>query len=296
MKVLVTGGGGFLAAWLVRRLLKAGHQPVIFDLSDDRRFHRDTIQDAAADLEWIVGDITSAEDVSNAMSGRDRVVHLAGVQTPFCKDKPIAGAMINVIGTLNVFEAARQQGIDRIIYTSSGGAFGIPSPGEPVPITHYGVYKLANEGNARTYWYENGMSSIGFRPFIVYGKGRDAGLTACVTQACRAAAQGEPFNIPLTGPLAMVYVDDVAAACAAAVEVEFSGAHTINLPGTQSTIETVVALIKSIVPDARITCSGETIPSISDVENNFETPLLGLGAETELAEGLRRTIELYRED
>src|SRR5688572_31521795 len=107
--------------------------------------------------------------------GITHIVHLAAVLMPFCQATPVAGGMVNVIGTLNLFEAARDCGRPvRIVYASSSAVWG---PGEgyeqralseedPLrPATHYGVFKQANEGNARVFYATNGISSIGLRPW-----------------------------------------------------------------------------------------------------------------------------------
>ena len=112
------------------------------------------------------------------------VIHLAGLQVPTCRADPILGAKVNVLGTLAVFEAVRLAGdqVKRLVYASSAAVFGPPEkyPTGPladdvplVPATHYGVFKCCNEGNARIYFQDFGLSSIGLRPWTVYGVGRD---------------------------------------------------------------------------------------------------------------------------
>src|SRR5258706_3102744 len=88
----------------------------------------------------------------------------------------------------------------------------------PFPLTHYGDFKLAGEGCARAFWEDDRMPSIGFRPLVVYGPGREVGLTAGPSLACRAAARGEPYVIPFTGETDLLYVDDMAACFEIAVE------------------------------------------------------------------------------
>src|SRR6185295_20348913 len=115
-----------------------------------------------------------------------RVVHLAGLQVPFCRADPVLGARVNVVGTVNVFEAVtrRRDRIPGIAWASSAAVYCAddPSPapesGGLRPATHYGVYKLANEGTARIYWADDGVPSIGLRLYVVYGPGRDQGMTS----------------------------------------------------------------------------------------------------------------------
>ena len=295
MRVLITGGGGFLGAWVAKRLLLADFRIRIMDsqLSQDRIQTITGIQ-LSPSIEWLEGDIANSKEVLLAAKDCHAIVHLAGVLTPMCRHDPLRGAQINVIGTLNVFEAARLHKIARVIYTSSGGVFG-PSNGQvPFPTTHYGAYKLANEGSARAYWEDHQIASIGMRPFVVYGPGRDSGLSAGPSLACRAAALGETYAIPFTGSAGMVYVDDVAAAYEAAVKSTFTGAHTLNLTGHIATMQEVVAAIDLVVPNAHVSCEGPPLPSAADSVNEYNNGLLPLGAERSLLEGVRETIHYYQ--
>lgn len=294
MKVLITGGGGFLGAWLVRRLLDAGIEVRIFDLGAKRDVVAAQIGLARADaLEWHTGDISQYEPVLRAAEGCDQIIHLAGVLTPACRDQPWMGLGINVTGTLNIFEAAKACGIRRVIYTSSGGVFGPKDTDTPLPTTLYGTWKLANEGIGRTYWHEAGIANIGFRPFVVYGPGRETGLSAGPTLACKAAAMNQPYMIPISGKAGMVYVDDVAAAYCAAVQADLNGAYTMNLPGQVASMDDVASLIREQVPTADIRVAGSPLPSAYGVANDWSNGVLQLPPETSLRDGIRQTIAFY---
>ena len=295
MKILITGGGGFLGAWLIRRLLAAGIEVRIFDLGTKRDMVAAQIGKAQAQaLEWRTGDISQYEPVLQASEGCDGVIHLAGLLTPACRERPWMGMAVNVAGTLNVFEAARVCGMRNVIYTSSGGVFGPDDSDIPLPTTLYGTWKLANEGIGRTYWHEAGIASIGFRPFVVYGPGRETGLSAGPTLACKAAATNQPYAIPVSGNAGLVYVDDVAAAYCAAVQADVKGAHTMNLPGEVASMDHVVSLIRELVPSADIGVTGSPLPSAYGVANEWANGLLQLPAETSLRDGIRQTIDFYK--
>lgn len=294
MRVLVTGGNGFMGAWIIRRLLARGCHVRVFDRTEERRLV-DAIAgpDSASGVSWHTGDIAQAADVLAAMDGCGGVIHLAGVLTAFCAAEPVRGAEINLIGTLNVFDAAIAHGLDRVIYTSSAGVFGPDDPVNPAPASHYGAFKLACEGSARAYWTGRGMPSVGFRPFIVYGPGRETGVSAGPTLACRAAARGEGYAIPFTGTVGMVYVEDVAAAYEAALFGPCAGARVLNLAGEPADMNTVIALIRDQVPGAALSCEGPPLPITAGVVSD---PMDGLDAPpTPLAEGLARTIAFYRQ-
>ena len=170
------------------------------------------------------------------------VIHLAGLQVPVCRADPLLGARINVLGTLAVFEAVRQsQGqIERLVYASSAAVFGPPGSypegrlDDEValrPATHYGVFKCCNEANARVYFADHGLSSIGLRPWTVYGVGRDFGMTSEPTKAIKSLALNRPYHISYGGLQDFQYVDDVATTFLRCLKAPYSGAKSYNLRG-----------------------------------------------------------------
>jgi UDP-glucose 4-epimerase len=283
MHVLITGGGGFLGAWLARRLTAAG---LLRDIAGSQ---------IADKIDWRSGDVTEAAQVTAAAEGCDGIVHLAGILTPACKADPIRGARINLLGTLNIFNAAKALRIERIVYASSAGVYGPNDGRTPFPTTHYGAFKLACEGSARAFWEDAGIASIGFRPYIIYGGGRDIGLTAGPSLACRAAARGEAYDIPYSGSAGLVHVDDVTAAFEMALLRELDGAHVFNLVGEVASNEDVVAAIREVVPGAAVGIHGPGLPIVSDIEEGDLRKVLAGLPRTGLRDGVRRTIDYYRQ-
>lgn len=126
------------------------------------------------------------------------VIHLAALQIPACRTDPVRGMSVNAVGTLNVFEAAVAHGINHVAWASSIAVFGdrndypsgaIRDDAARLPRTIYGVTKVAAEDAAKVYWNDQGLSSVALRPWVVYGPGRDQGLTSEPTRAMVAAAQ-----------------------------------------------------------------------------------------------------------
>jgi nucleoside-diphosphate-sugar epimerase len=300
MRVLVTGGSGFLAAWVMRRLLDHGLSVRAFDLRAGSPLLEALAPRHAASVQWITGDIAVAQDVTHALADCDAVIHLAGVLTPACARDPVRGAQINLIGTLNVFEAARAAGLKSVLYASSAGVFGPDDGAVPFPQTLYGAFKLACEGAARAYWFDHGIASVGFRPLVVYGAGRERGSSAGPSLACRAAARGEPYTIPFTGSTGLVFADDVAAAYEAALFRSFEspetmrGAHAFTLAGEIVPVDQVIARIGAIVPGARIGADGAPLPiATSFPDDPALTKLLPGLPNTSLEQGLRLTVSFY---
>jgi UDP-glucuronate 4-epimerase len=215
---------------------------------------------------------------------------------------------VNVVGTVNVFEAAarRRASINRVVYASSAAVYDAADalPGEQVahgaigqPMTLYGVYKQANEGLARVYQQDAGVSSIGLRPYIVYGVGRDQGLTSGPTKAMLAAAVNRPFHIPYGGRGAYQYTDDVAAAFIAATRAPFEGAAIFNVPGQTVDMAAIVQAIRDATPvgGARITWAEQGLPFPSDYESAPFERVIGPTPVIPLAEGVARTVQKFAE-
>jgi UDP-glucose 4-epimerase len=295
MRVLITGGRGFIGAWTARVLLHGGHAVRTFDKQPDRALF-DTIAgpDDGARVKHRTGDVTDLADVEAAVEGCDAIVHLAAVLIPTARKDPLLGARVNVLGTLHVFEAAKTHGVRGIAYASSAAVFGAVDGVHPEPTTHYGAYKLCNEGNARAYWHDAGIRSIGLRPATVYGPGREIGVTADPTLAMRAAAEGRSSTIRFTGSTGMDYVEDVATIFARAATQTPDGAFAFSLQGQLATIDEVIGAIRAVVPGADVRAEGPPLPMVAEVD---ETPMLAHFPalhRTPLNEGTRATIDFYR--
>src|ERR1044071_4092311 len=124
----ITGAQGCIGSWIVKALVERGDRAVLFDRSDDSRRLAAIMDDAdLAKVRFITGDIADGVAVRMALSFSEaqRVIHLAGLQVPTCKADPVSGALVNVIGTLNVFEAAKKLSIKQIVYASSAAVYGL---------------------------------------------------------------------------------------------------------------------------------------------------------------------------
>ncbi len=294
MRVLVTGGLGFIGAWTARVLVDRGHEVRTFDVHGERALFEAIVGDRARAVPHTIGDITDADAVDAAVAGIEGIVHLAAVLIPTARKDPLLGARINVLGTLHVFESAKRHGVRGIAFASSAAVFGPHDGIHPEPRTHYGAYKLCNEGCARAYYDDAGIRSVGLRPATVYGPGREIGVTADPTLAMRAAAEGKPYRIRFTGATGMDYVEDVATIFARAATEAPDGAHSFSLQGQLATMEDVLAAICAVVPDADVGAEGAQLMFAAQLD---EEPLRAAFPDlkrTPLAEGTRKTIDFYR--
>ena len=304
----ITGAQGCIGSWIVKALAGRGDTAIVFDRSEDTR-RLDAIMEPR-DLERvrvIAGDITDVSGVRAALeaSGARRIIHLAGLQVPTCKADPVAGAFVNVIGTLSVFESAKAIGAERVVYASSAAVFGAGDADHPVdestacePATHYGVFKRTNEGNARVYFLDYGLNSVGLRPLTVYGVNRDTGLTSDPTKAMKAAVLGLPFHIRFSGATDFQYVADTAAAFIACADRAPEGAHVFNLHGETVEVARIAQLINqnSMTPGGKlVTYGGPPIPIASAINDAAIKRALGDLPSTPLAAGTHETMQRFAE-
>ena len=267
-RFLITGSEGCIGAWVLRQLVAEGVPCVAFDLAaSGRRLRQIAGDDVADSITYAQGDLTLDGDMERVMAEHapTHIVHLAGLQVPFVAADPVLGALVNVAGTVRVLEAARHSGgtVRGLSYASSAAVYD-PS-GELRPRTLYGVYKRCNEETARHYAESLGVSSVGLRPWTVFGVGRDQGVTSAPTSAIQAVVRGESYEIPYTGSMAMQYTADVAAAFVAAARAHPAEPASYDLPGVVMSVDEVIAGIEAAVPGAsgRITSTGAELPIVA---------------------------------
>ena len=308
MRILVTGAQGCIGAWTVKALLDRGLDVIVYDLDPHpRRLELIAPAEQVSRVRIHTGDIEDTAKIK-ALVKEERIthiVHLAAQLMPVCQANPVTGARVNVIGTLNIFEAARDAGWPvRVVYASSSAVWGPEeaygagklTEADPLkPCTHYGVFKQANEGNARVFYSLNGISSIGLRPWTVFGVGRDAGLTADPTLAIKALAMGKKFQIRLTGYMDLQYVEDVAEGFVQCLLSPLEGAHVFNLEGTVVTMADFIDELERARPGARelITAQGPQVPVAYRMDGaQLRTLVTGI-PRTPLNTGIRKTLDHF---
>jgi UDP-glucose 4-epimerase len=293
MNVIVFGGAGFLGSWIVKKLIESDYNVTVFDLRIDNYLLKKLIGDKVSQVKFITGDITNYDQVLSSINKIDYVINLAGLMTPDCGKNPILGAQVNILGAINVFEAVKDHGISFVVYASSAGVFGQNDKYFPFPETHYGSYKLAVEGIARAYFLENKISSIGIRPFVIYGPGREVGGTAGVTLACKAAKEGTSFSVNFSGSAGFVYVEDVASLAKLSLEKYPLGANTININGITTSVKNFTKIIKNQIPLANISIKGDALPVVDEILGGSPKELFKEFQYTSLENGINETIDFY---
>lgn len=310
-RTLVTGALGCIGAWTVWTLVEAGEAVVAADKGADRKRLDLVMGRAAADRVVLVeNDVTDLAAVEALLDEHDisHVIHLAALQVPFSKADPPLGAAVNVVGTVNVFEAVKRRGagMGPVVYASSIGKYSTvdidPDDGilhedaTVTPINHYGVFKHANEGTARVYAADDGVASVGLRPMVVFGPGRDQGLTSGPARAILAAVVERDFEIAFGGRVLLQYAADVAAAFVRASRSTPAGAPVYNLDGILVSVDDFIAALDRVVPGsaARISRSDALLGLPEAIETTSLAELGPLPA-TPLEEAIAASVALYRE-
>jgi len=305
--ILVTGASGCIGGWVVKNLVEQGRRVIAFDLFPENLQKLLLIMSEAdlAKAEVIGGDVSNLDDVRMAFAkGIDQVIHLAALQLPFCKADPVKGARVNVVGTQNVFQAAKEAGLAKVVYSSStavygnaadypGGVFDHWSP--LLPKSFYGAYKQDNEVSAQVWYADEGVASIGIRPFVVYGPLRDQGMTSTPTAAIKAAVKGEAYEISYGGEAEFQYADDTAKAFIAAADAEAAAAQCYNLGGGTVSMERIVAAIEAACPRARgkITFQDKPLPFPRHNDTGALEKAVGKLRWTPLEEGIAQSAAYF---
>ncbi|MEZ6183548.1 MAG: NAD-dependent epimerase/dehydratase family protein [Planctomycetota bacterium] len=311
-RYLVTGGAGFIGSHLAEALLARGDEVRVLDCFDpyyDPAIKRATAAELEAQgVELIEGDLRQLEDVRRAVADTDGVVHLAarpGVRASI--EDPHTTFAINVTGTLNVLEALRAQGPQRLVFASSSSVYGGDATApfreaEPAsrPLSPYAASKRANELMAATYVELFGLGAIGLRFFTVYGpRGRP---DMAIGKFLRRVYLGE--SIPLFGDGSVIrdftYVDDIVRGVVAALDRVQPGEYLVsNIGGGATTsMRELLALIEEVsgktLEIERLPAAAGDMP-LTHADLTHAQSLLGFESRVPLREGLERTAAWTRQ-
>ena len=307
-KYLVTGATGSIGSWVLKNLqaddseIVAGHHSgdfhrVRFLLDDEQMSRINFIQFDVGNFEQVL-DVVAEQKITH-------IIHLAGLQVPFCKADPVRGAWVNVQGTVNIFEAARKfsERIQGLTYASSVAVYGPDESYEKRPVedaaplwpnTLYGIYKMADEHISRVYWQDWQIPSVGIRPAITYGVGRDQGLSSDISKAILAAAAGVPFKIKFSGEVCLQLNHDAARIFIAACRAGHKGNLIGNLRNDVIEVSDFVELLLELAPEAKISYEPDApLPFPMDLDDAVIRGLLGEVPHTPLREAVKINLRDY---
>ncbi|MBI1299068.1 NAD-dependent epimerase/dehydratase family protein [bacterium] len=305
---LLTGSLGCIGAWVLRNLVSEGANIVASDLATDPIRPGQLLSDEELSrIHFTKLDVTDRKAVVGMVAehGITHIIHLAGLQVPFCRANPSVGAAVNVVGTVNIFEAAREHWgqVKGLSYASSLAVLGpshlytdtpVRDDVDRIPQTLYGVYKTANEETARIYWQDWQIPSTALRPYIVYGVARDQGMTSDIAKAILATVAGKPYHIKFGGPVALQYADDVAKMFIACARSGYQGATSCNLRNDVLDVAEFVAVLKEELPSAEVTFNADNLlPFPADLDDSGLRSIIGDIPHTSLRAAIRDTADRF---
>jgi UDP-glucose 4-epimerase len=305
MKVLVTGGAGFIGNHIVTKLVADGHQVTVLDnLSRGNKLS----PSVEAEIELVVGDVRDEATVMRAAKGCGRIFHLAAVLgVDLVAENPVEAMETEVFGTRNVVTAALAHGAERVVYASTSGVYGrmtveqaVDENASVAPNSSYAVAKRYNEIYLKSIWQKHGLSSVAIRYFNVYGPKQDERMV--IPRFFSQAMAGKPLTVFAGGKQTrdFTYIDDVAEATVALGEmVRDSEIVNISYSREYSILELAEAITKLVGSSSTIE---QVRPAIDrddfEVERRFGSSLhlqsiVGFSPRVPLAEGLRRTYDWF---
>jgi len=308
MRVLVTGGGGFIGSHLAARLVADGHEVRVLDnFATGLRSNIDAI---GGDVELVEGDIQSYERAHNAVRGCEIVFHQAALPSvPRSIQDPLTSNATNVIGTLNILLAARDENVRRVVYASSSSVYGA-NPTLPkredmatLPISPYATAKLASEGYCRSFGVGYGLETVALRYFNVFGARQDptSQYAAVIPNFIAALLDDRPVTIFGDGEQSrdFTHVDNVVQANLLAIDAPDVSGRVFNVAyGHKVTLNELVTELQELIGTEAETIyaprrPGDVPHSLASLERARTE--LGYEPKVDLREGLTRTIEYYRE-
>jgi UDP-glucose 4-epimerase len=303
VRILVTGGAGFIGSHLVERLLAAGHRVRVLDnLSTGKQANLPS----HGDLEFVAGDVRDSAQIDPAVAGTEAIFHLAAVASVQASvDDPISTHGANFIGTLNLLEAARRHGVARFLYASSAAVYGdtaqLPVAESSVlrPLSPYAADKLAGEHYLFFYARKHGLAATAFRFFNVYGPRQDPSspYSGVISIFVESAKMGRPVTIFGDGEQSrdFVYVSDLVEVLYRSLENSATHGEVLNVGrGVECTLRQVLQELEQLYgrPVERRHESprvGDIRRSCANVERLMRT--LTYKPETPIGVGLKRLLE-----
>jgi len=309
MRVLITGGAGFIGSNLARFLLDSSEPAEVRVIDDLSTGFRENLN--GLDVDLVERSILDCDALIKAATGMDAIVHLGAIPSvPRSIANPRASHEANTTGTLNVLEAARETGIEHVIVASSSSVYG-SNPKFPKsefdwtrPMSPYAVSKQATEGYALAYQYSYGLKTLAFRFFNVYGPGQAAGhaYAAVIPKFLDAALNGRPLEIHGDGTQSrdFTFVDTVCAVIEDALRRQVFSPDPVNLAyGTNTTLLELISLMEDQLGhpvEKNFTAQRVGDVRASQADNTRVRELFPEVQPVSLEQGLASTLEWFTND
>ena len=304
---MITGGAGYVGSYLIYKLLQEKHE--VFSIDDMSNGDYSYLEGLIEPEHIVVGDIRDAELLDNLFEDVDAVVHLAAIPGLVrCNENPEEAVSVNVYGTYQVLEAARKQGVKKVIFSSSAASYGIPrslpvKEDHPLnPMNLYGVTKLAGEKLMRVYYDNYNIETITLRFGNIYGVGLFSKDNTVIPKFVRMGLEGNTLTIYGDGSSTReyVHVDDVVQSIMRATSSTGKGGEVYNVGGHSIKIRDIADKVtKAILETQDKKIESSNLPERSGetkyLEYNIDkvTSELGYKPTWNVDMGIRQLIEYF---
>lgn len=307
MSVLITGGSGFIGAYVARRLIQDGRRVVTLDNLPSNVIHNVLTPEEISQVHFATGDVSSFGDVAHAIcdNGVDRVVHLASLLHPASNENPPLAVQVNIQGQTTILEAARVFDLKKIVWASSVVVFGsrdshaqrvLPNDATHHPVNLYGATKSFDEFLTEHYIREWGIDALGLRFTVVYGPGRVRGASAFVNELVKPAL-GEPATVPFGDDVVdWQYVEDIADLIVKCVDVPRTKTPVFNTQFDRRSIREAGAYVTELIPSARITYEPGEFGIAWELDDSVLQEEIGFEPKFPMERGLREVMEHARRE
>lgn len=310
MKVGITGGAGYIGSTLVKRLTEMNHDIVSID-NESIGSYEYLIKEETEYTQLITGDIRNPKLLEKSWEGCDAIAHLAALPgLVLCKNKPEEAVSVNIFGTYNVLSAARNLGINRVVFCSSAAVYGEPSKlpvtedHELNPLNLYGVTKLAGEKIMKTFHLNENIDTVNLRFGNIYGIGLYTRWDTVIPKFVKQALNGEPLTIYGDGEASrdFVHVEDITNAIILGVTTKNVGGEDFNVGGETLTINQIAKIVEreverkvgiNVKTKNTMPREGETKEFSYDLSHISDK--LGFNNKWKVEEGIRQLIKYWIE-
>lgn len=307
MSVLITGGTGFIGAYVARRLIRDGRKVVTLDNLPSNVIHGVLTPGELSQVRFVTGDVSSLRDVGHAIrdNGVNRIVHLPSLLHPASNENPPLAIRVNVQGQATILEAARLFELEKIVWASSVVVFGsrsshaarvLPNDAPHHPVHLYGATKSFDEFLTDHYANEWGIDALGLRFTIVYGPGRVRGASAFINELVKAGL-GEPVVVPFGDDVVdWQYVEDIANLVVKCLGVPKTRTTVFNTRFDVRSIREAGDYIRKLVPEARISYEPGEFGIAWELDDSVLQAEIGFEPRFSMEAGLKKSVDHARRE